>query len=153
MFDLGYEINYNTLLIELHKCFLVKKDGLKGNTMHINMSSEKSKNMENLDNVDMFENHDNLLKYEDYMFMISFKGGNLLPEDCLLEIYFMLMTNEFELATTFFSLDLANKLRNDLLKYFIDDESSLIKTILYTNDLIRSAIRSSLERGLDGIAV
>lgn len=153
MLELGYEINYNTLLIELHKCYLVKKEGIKSNTTHINISNEKSKNNDYLDNVDLLENHENLLKYEDYMFLINFKGGNLIVDDCLLEIYFMLMTNEFELATVFFSLDFTSKVRNELLKFFIDDDSSLIKTILYTNDIIRLCIKNSLERGLDGIAM
>jgi hypothetical protein len=121
----------NTLLIEMYKIFMYKK-------MEVVPSEDEKKE---------------LLGYNDFLYLINFGEGTLVNEECFAEFYFLLMTSEFELATVLLSKPYAAKIREYLNKLFIDEDTSLLKTILFNNDIVILSIKSALERALDGIAL
>ena len=130
MIDCGFEFNTNTFLIELYKSFLNKKT-------------------ENFDD----EEHKVIFFEEEFKFLIDYKNGFLLKENCLTEFYFLLMTDELYLAPYLLNKSYSNKIREFLNKLFIDDDTSILKSILFNTDMIYTCVHNSLERGLDGVAL
>ena len=63
------------------------------------------------------------------------------------------MTNEFELATTLLAKQYSSKLRQCLNDIFLDDDSSVLNSILFTEEIVLNSVKSTLERGLDGVAL
>lgn len=128
----GYKFNKDTLLIELYDCLNYKKN------------VDKTKDSK----------PDNLLTEDDMNFIISFNDGELINTDkCIVEFYFLLLCNEFELATNLLIQDYAAHLRDYFNQIFIGDESHLLKHILVNPEIVKLCVKYSLFRKLDGIAL
>jgi len=129
----GYKFNTDTLLIELYDCLLEKK--IKG---------EKNKDY---DEEEVF-NESNM------EFIISYNNGELInKEKCIVEFYFLLLCNEFDLATSLLEQDYTAHLRDYFNQIFIGDESNLLKHLLMNHEIVKNCVKNSLIRKLDGIAL
>lgn len=131
LLQIGFVFNLNTILIELYRLYMYKKN-------------------ESLPSTD---NEREFLSYKDFLFILNYQEGLLIKENSLAEFYFLLMTNEFELATCLLSKSSSSILKSKLLNVFIDDDSSILKGILFSEDIIIESVRSSLERGMDGVGL
>lgn len=131
LLQIGFVFNYNTMLIELYRLYMYKKNETLPST----------------------DNEREFLSYKDFLFILNYMEGQLIKENSLAEFYFLLMTNEFELATSLLSKSSSSFLRGKLLNVFIDDDSSILKGILFSEEVIVESIRSSLERGMDGVGL
>lgn len=133
LINAGYTFNTNTLLIELYDLLTSKKDDM-----------EKSKEI----NKEFFLNED------DRKFIITFKNGDLIDkEKCIVEFYFLLLCNEFELATILLSQDYARHIRDYFNEIFFGDENNLLKHILEKEEIVKLCVKHSLVRQLDGVAL
>ena len=121
----------NMFLIELYKVFIHKKH-------------ETTPNEEEMKDI---------LCFKDFLFLMNYQNGELIKEDCICEFYFLLMTNEFELATTLLSKNYSESLKLSLVDVFIDDDSSILQGILFNEDIVLHSIKSSIEKALDGVAL
>ena len=131
LLDLGFIFNMNTVLIELYKIFVYKK-------LKTTPTEEETKEM---------------FTFNDFLFIMNYQEGSLIKEECLSEFYFFLMTNEFELATTLLGKQYSARLRQSLNDIFLDDDSSVLSSILFTEEIVVNSVKSTLERGLDGVAL
>ena len=129
----GYNFNTNIILIELYDVLTLKKD-----------EGEKIKEMK----------REFLLTEEEMKFIITFISGDLIDkEKCIVEFYFLLLCNEFELATILLTQDYAKHLRDYFNQIFFGDENNLLKHILEKEEIVKTCIKYSLIRQLDGIAL
>jgi hypothetical protein len=117
------------LLIELYDIYVFKKS--------------KDKKDDEIDPLDKNDIH----------FLISYDCGRLIDNNrCLVEFYFLLLADEYDLATFLLSQNYAHKLRDDLNQLFIGDENNLLEHILMNPDIVKVSIQLALKRQLDGIA-
>lgn len=99
------------------------------------------------------ENLDKLLTQEDYIYLIVYENGKYLEtSQCLVEFYFLLLCQEFNLALLLLQQEYASHLRDDINQMFIGDEKHLIEYILMNREIAKESIKFSLERQLDGVA-
>lgn len=129
---MGFIFNVNTFLIEQYKIFVFKKHGA------IPTQEEVMK--------------DTLLT-RDFLFILNYSDGLLIKEDCLLEFYFLLMVNEYDLAITLLSKPYSEKLRESLNHIFLDDDTNALSSILFSEDIVKGVVHSAIERELDGVAL
>lgn len=133
LLELKFDFNKNTFLIEMYKIYLAKKLETH-NDSPVNAAKDR-------------------LTFDDLAFLLSYSNGALINEDCITEFYFLLMAAEFDLAINLLQKHYSYKIRDYLNKLFIDEDSSLLKAILFSNELIMISIKAALERGLDGVAL
>ncbi len=135
MQKLKYELNKNLLLMETYEEYIKKQ------------SNDKEKEKINLTMYEIKEP----LETENYKFLIK-KCYGLDPDTCIVEFYFLLMSNLFEEAIMLLEMSYAENIKLILNEKFIGDENNLLEQIFKEPDIAKSVICTSLERGLDGIA-
>ena len=135
MQKLNYELNKNLLLMETYEEYIKKQ------------SNEKDKDKFNLTSYEIREP----LEAENYKFLIT-KCYGIDPENCIVEFYFLLMSNLFEEAIMLLEMSYAEKIKFILNEKFIGDETNLLEQIFKETDIAKNVICTCLERGLDGIA-
>ena len=91
------------------------------------------------------------LTSENYEFLIT-KCYGIDPETCMVEFYFLLMSNLFEAATTLLEMSYADKIKAILNEKFIGDENNFLEQLFKEPDIAKDVICASLLRCLDGIA-
>jgi hypothetical protein len=74
-------------------------------------------------------------------------------DSCILEFYFLILCNEFELACLLIKQLYAEDCRYELNQKFIGDENNLLKHILNNIEIVKTCLNISLIRRLDGIAL
>jgi hypothetical protein len=93
-----------------------------------------------------------LFTYEDFETIL--RNEKLTNVDsCILEFYFLLLCNEFELACLLLKQPYAEDCRYELNQKFIGDESNLLKHIINNIEIVKTCIKISLVRRLDGIGL
>ena len=135
MQKLKYELNKNLLLMETYEEYIKKSN------------NEKEKEKINLTQYEIKEP----LEKENYKFLIT-KCYGIDPDSCLVEFYFLLMSNLFDEAINLLEMSYAEKIKFILNEKFIGDENNLLEQIFKEPDIAKSVICTSLKRGLDGIA-
>jgi hypothetical protein len=121
-----YDFNKNMLLIELYDLFMDRKSGKEPK---------------------------GIFDAEDYENIITYENGKYLDTPlCLVEFYFLMLCEEFNLALLLLKQPYAKHLIEDINQMFIGDEKHLIQNILTNSEIAKSAIRFSLQRELDGVA-
>lgn len=130
MKDKGYVFNSNMLLIEQYDKYIYDKYKI----------SKSNTNQENIS-----------FSSDDLIYLIENQYG-IDVNDPLVEFYFLLMSHEYQSAVKLLSLKYSNKIKDELNSMFIGDEVNLIEKIVMKNEIIKSAIKGSLNRKLDGIA-
>ena len=131
--SMKYSMNPNMLLIEVYEIYIRKR---YNETMNDKQSKENTKQLFKSDN----------LKY-----LITSSFG-IIPMECLLEYYFLLMSHEYDAAIKLLTMPYAEHLRERLNETFIGDENNLIEETLKDSDIVKDVICNALERRLDGIA-
>ena len=95
-----------------------------------------------------------LLTIEDLEFIVQYEEGRFINiQCCLLEFYFMLLCDEYQLAVILLQQPYAKLLQDDLNQKFIGDESNLLKQILIHPEITKDCIKLGIVRQLDGIAL
>ena len=135
MQKLKYELNKNLLLMETYEEYIKKS------------SNDREKEKINLTQYEIKEP----LEKENYKFLIT-KCYGIDPDSCLVEFYFLLMSNLFDEAINLLEMSYAEKIKFILNEKFIGDENNLLEQIFKEPDIAKSVICTSLKRGLDGIA-
>ena len=135
MQKLKYELNINLLLMETYEEYIKKS------------SNDREKEKINLTQYEIKEP----LEKENYKFLIT-KCYGIDPDSCLVEFYFLLMSNLFDEAINLLEMSYAEKIKFILNEKFIGDENNLLEQIFKEPDIAKSVICTSLKRGLDGIA-
>lgn len=91
---------------------------------------------------------------EEFSFLfIHDKGRFINLECCMLEFYFLLLCEEYDLALLLLDQTYAKPLKDDLNDMFIGDEINLLQQILMNPEIVKTVIELSLMRQLDGIAL
>ena len=132
---LGYNLNKDLLLIETYEEYLKK--------------SNKNKEKERITSF-TYEFKEPLTP-ENYEFLIT-KCYGIEPETCMVEFYFLLMSNLFDAATTLLQMSYAENIKAILNEKFIGDENNLLEQLFKEPEIAKDVICASLMRGLDGIA-
>ena len=132
---LGYNLNKDLLLIETYEEFLKK--------------SNKEKEKERISSF-IYEFKEPLTS-ENYEFLIT-KCYGIEPETCMVEFYFLLMSNLFDAATILLQMSYAENIKAILNEKFIGDENNLLEQLFKEPEIAKDVICASLMRGLDGIA-
>jgi hypothetical protein len=127
--SLGYRFNQDMLLIELYENLIFKKNVFK-------------------DKQDEY----GLFTFEDFELIL--KSESLTNVDsCILEFYFLILCNEFELATMLIYQPYAEEMNHELNQKFIGDENNLLKHIINNAEIVKECLQISLIRRLDGVAL
>jgi hypothetical protein len=96
---------------------------------------------------------DEPLNSEDFAFLITHDDGKLIQSElCMLEFYFLLLTNSYDLAILLLNQSYADLQREQLNQMFIGDESNLLEHILKNPEIVKDTLYLALLRQLDGIA-
>lgn len=91
---------------------------------------------------------------EDMAFIIEFENGEFLEvSSCMLEFYFLILCNEFNLAIHLLKQPYAEVLKNHLNELFMGDEKNILKDILNHTEITKECITLSLHKQLDGVAL
>lgn len=106
------------------------------------------------------EEENNLFTKEDFIFLITYSNQDtngdierLIDVDqCLLEFYFLILCNEYELANLLIGQGYAADIKDIINQMFIGDENNLLENILMNTDIVKKAIECALKRQLDGVA-
>jgi len=132
LINAGYKFNKDTLLIELYDNLIDKKN-----------NSEKDKESK----------EEEKFGESNIEFLITYNNGDLInKEKCIVEFYFLLLCEEFDLAITLLEQDYTDYLRDYFNQIFIGDESNLLKHILMNHEIVKKCVKNSLIRKLDGTA-
>jgi len=111
----GYKFNNDMLLIELYENLMVKK------------TKEKLKE-------DVLET---FFVKEDFLFLIQYEEGRFIDIDqSILEFYFLLLCQEFDLANILLSQIYSYEIKNIINSMFIGDENNLIEHIVFFNFIL-----------------
>ncbi len=125
----GYKFNRDMLLIELYDIYVNKKSKEKGLEFQT-------------------------LTKEDFIFLIIYDNGRFInTEYCSLEFYFLLLWEEYSLATLLLDQSYSKKLKDYLNNLFIGDETNLLKQVIMNPEIVKDTIKLALIRQLDGIAL
>jgi hypothetical protein len=100
------------------------------------------------------KNSVNELTQDNLKFLIEYENGKFLNLDCCqLELYFMILYNEIELANFLLNQPFLASLREDLENSFPEMDYDNFNQIIENDDYTRKCIKLSLIRQLDGIAL